>query len=106
MHGYQLRQEFEARRLGHAKANSLSLVRFECNDYSVPTEYAHHDVTVIGGIEEVYFLLGEGVNHEDALRLVERFQDPAQVEAAWQATHCAASATAPITGACFRPAGY
>ena len=42
-----------------AKANSLSLVRFECNDYSVPTQYAHHDVTVIGGIEEVRLVVGD-----------------------------------------------
>jgi len=46
----------------------------------------HIDLPV-GGIEEVFFLLGEGVNQEDALRLVQRFQDPAQVEAAWQATN-------------------
>jgi hypothetical protein len=41
------------------KANSLSLVRFECNDYSVPTEYAHHEVTVVGGIEEVRIVVGD-----------------------------------------------
>jgi transposase len=52
-------QEFEARRVRPAKANSLSLVRFECNDYSVPTQYAHHDVTVIGGIEEVRLVVGD-----------------------------------------------
>jgi transposase len=52
-------QEFEARRVTPAKANSLSLVRFECNDYSVPTDYAHHDVTVIGGIEEVRLVVGD-----------------------------------------------
>ena len=28
-------------------------MRFDRNDYSVPTAYAHHEVTVIGGIEEV-----------------------------------------------------
>jgi transposase len=52
-------QEFEARRVKPVKANSLSLVRFECNDYSVPTEYAHHDVTVIAGIEEVRLVVGD-----------------------------------------------
>jgi hypothetical protein len=51
--------EFEARRVKAARANSLSLVRFECNDYSVPTQYAHHDVTVIGGIEEVRLVVGD-----------------------------------------------
>ena len=51
--------EFEARRVKAARANSLSFVRFECNDYSVPTQYAHHDVTVIGGIEEVRLVVGD-----------------------------------------------
>jgi len=44
---------FEARRVIHARANSLSLVRFDRNDYSVPTAFAHHELTVIGGIEGV-----------------------------------------------------
>jgi transposase len=44
---------FEARRIEPAQANSLSLVRFDGNDYSVPTRYAHQKVTAIGGIEEV-----------------------------------------------------
>jgi transposase len=52
-------KEFESRKVQPAKANSLSLVRFECNDYSVPTEYAHRDVTVIGGIEEVRLVVGD-----------------------------------------------
>jgi len=47
------RHEFEARRVETAQANSLSLVRFDGNDYSVPTEHAHHSVTVVGGMEEV-----------------------------------------------------
>jgi hypothetical protein len=34
-------------------ANSLSLVRFECNDYSVPVRYAHHPVVVKGYVERV-----------------------------------------------------
>jgi len=44
---------FEARRVEQRKANSLSLVRFDRNDYSVPTAFAHHDVTVLGGIDQV-----------------------------------------------------
>jgi transposase len=46
-------EAFEARRIRPAKANSLSLVRFDGNDYSAPTAYAHHHVTVVGGIEEI-----------------------------------------------------
>jgi transposase len=45
--------QFEARRVEQRRANSLSLVRFDRNDYSVPTKFAHHDLTVIGAIEEV-----------------------------------------------------
>jgi transposase len=44
---------FEARRVEKTSATSLSLVRFDRNDYSVPTSFAHHEVTAIGGIEKV-----------------------------------------------------
>ena len=44
---------FEPRRVELAAANSLSLVRFDSNDYSVPTAYAHHPITVVGGLDEV-----------------------------------------------------
>lgn len=49
---------FESHRVETGKANSLSLVRFNRNDYSVPTAYAHHHVTVVGGIEEVRIVIG------------------------------------------------
>ena len=44
---------FEARRVELARANSLSLVRFDANDYSVPTAYAHQPITIVGGLDEV-----------------------------------------------------
>lgn len=46
-------QRFEARRVAHGQADSLSLVRFDRNSYSVPTAYAHQNVTVVGGVEQV-----------------------------------------------------
>jgi hypothetical protein len=52
---------FEPRRVEQRHANSLSLVRFDRNDYSVPTAYAHHEVSVIGGIEEVAISCGTDV---------------------------------------------
>lgn len=52
------KQRFEGRRIEHAGASSLSLVRFDCNDYSVPTEYAHHPVCAVGGISEVKLIVG------------------------------------------------
>ena len=46
-------EAFEARRIEQRRASSLSLVRFDRNDYSVPTAYAHHELTVIGGVDEI-----------------------------------------------------
>ncbi len=39
----------------------------------------------IGGSKEVFFLLGQGRDREDALALIQTYQDPAQVDAARQA---------------------
>ena len=52
---------FEARRTEPCQASSLSLVRFDCNDYSVPTQYAHQAVMAIGGIEKVRFVVRDSV---------------------------------------------
>ena len=44
---------FEARRVEDATADSLSLVRFDTNSYSVPTKYAHRKVIVVATVNEV-----------------------------------------------------
>ncbi len=54
-------EAFEARRVETPQANSLSLVRFDGNDYSVPTACAHHDLTAIGTVEKVRILFGDEV---------------------------------------------
>jgi transposase len=54
-------QPFEARRVEPCQANSLSLVRFDCNDYSIPTEHAHRAVVAIGGIERVRLVVQDRV---------------------------------------------
>jgi len=54
-------EAFEARRVQTATANSLSLVRFDRNNYSVPTAYAYHRLTVIGGIDRVRILFVDQV---------------------------------------------
>ena len=51
-------ESFDPRRVTQAAVNSLSLVRFDRNDYSVPTAHAHHEVTVLGGVEQVRILSG------------------------------------------------
>jgi len=53
------KQVYEARRIEHAGADSLSLVRFDCNSYSVPTTYAHRKVTIVGGIDEVRLVVDD-----------------------------------------------
>ena len=52
---------FEARRIELVTANTLSLVRFDRNDYSVPTAFAHHPITVVGGIDRVRMLCRDEV---------------------------------------------
>jgi len=47
------KQSFEARRIVPGQASSLSLVRFDDNDYSVPTAYAHREITIVAGVDEV-----------------------------------------------------
>jgi len=54
-------EAFEAGRVEQPKVNSLSLARFDRNDYSVPTQYAHRQVTAVGGIERVRFVIDEQV---------------------------------------------
>ncbi len=52
---------FEARRVNNGKANSLSLVRFDRNDYSVPTQYGHRKVVVVGSIDRVRIVVDDRV---------------------------------------------
>jgi len=47
------KQSFEARRIVPGRASSLSLVRFDDNDYSVPTAYAYREITIVAGVNEV-----------------------------------------------------
>ncbi|MDY7079666.1 MAG: glucoamylase family protein [Chloroflexota bacterium] len=49
--------------------------------------YQVHVWLAPGETEEVFFLLGQGADRGEVLRLVERYQAPAQVEAAWEAVN-------------------
>lgn len=70
-------ESFEVRRVQAARANSLSLVRFDANDYSVPTDYAHHEVLCHGGVDELRILCGTEVvaTHARSWRREEVFFD-------------------------------
>jgi len=54
-------EAFEAKRIETAHADSLSLVRFDRNSYSVPTQYAHRPVTVLATVEEVRLVYADEV---------------------------------------------
>ncbi len=55
------KRAFEARRVEPTRANSLSLVRFHRNDYSVPTRYAHRRITAVGSIDRVRLIVEDRV---------------------------------------------
>lgn len=55
------KQAFDARRVTQAAANSLSLVRFDTNSYSVPVKYAHREITVVATVDQVRLI------HQDRL---------------------------------------
>lgn len=44
---------FDACRKASTTADKFSLVRFDCNDYSVPVRYAHHTVVAKGYVDHV-----------------------------------------------------
>ena len=47
------KQAFEARRVVQRTADSQSLIRFDDNDYSVPVQYAHRQLTVVATVYDV-----------------------------------------------------
>jgi len=52
---------FDACRKQPTRANSLSLVRFDDNDYSVPVVYAHHEILIKGYVDRVVLCHGPRV---------------------------------------------
>jgi hypothetical protein len=52
---------FEARRVDNVHADSLSLIRFDTNSYSVPVAYAHREITVVATVRQVKLI------HDDRL---------------------------------------
>jgi hypothetical protein len=67
-------QPFDARRITQASADSLSLVKFDTNRYSVPVKHAHRPITIVATVDEVRLLDGDQLvaRHE---RLWKREQD-------------------------------
>ena len=61
-------EAFLAARVEQPWADSLSLVRFDTNDYSVPTAYAHHKLTAIGTVDTLRVVAGDRVVAEHRRR--------------------------------------
>jgi len=57
---------FDACRKASTAADKLSLVRFDCNDYSVPVRYAHHTVVVKGYADRVLICRKDAIIAEHA----------------------------------------
>lgn len=53
------RETFEARRVTQVGANSLSLVPFDSNRYSVPVKHAHRPITIVATVNEVKLIDGD-----------------------------------------------
>ena len=60
------------------RATSLSLVRYQTNDYSVPTAYGHHEVLVRGYVDQVVISCGSEViaRHERCYGKAEFIYNP------------------------------
>jgi transposase len=57
-------RRFDARKVTQASSNSLSLVRFDTNCYSVPVKYAHRKLTVVASVDQVRLVFdGQLVAH-------------------------------------------
>jgi transposase len=54
-------ESFLAARVEQPTADSLSLVRFDTNDSSVPTAYAHHKLTAVGTVDTLRIVAGDRV---------------------------------------------
>lgn len=54
-------ETFLAARVERRSVDSLSPVRFDTDDYSVPTAYAHHRVTVLGRIDTVAIVVDDRI---------------------------------------------
>jgi transposase len=93
-------EAFEAARVERTSADSLSLVRFDTNDYSVPTEFAHRPVTAIGTVDAVRIAVGDRVvaTHRRSWGREGVFYDPVHYLAILERKPGALDFAAPLAG--------
>jgi hypothetical protein len=82
------------------RVTSLSLVRYRCNDYSVPVRYGHHEVLVRGYVGEVVISRGadEIARHKRSYEKEELIFDPVHYLALLEQKVGALDQAAPLVG--------
>jgi transposase len=93
-------EAFEAARVEPTSADSLSLVRSDTNDYSVPTEFAHRQVTAIGTVDPARIAVGDRVvaEHRRSWGREGVFYDPVRYLALLERKPGALGFAAPLVG--------
>jgi transposase len=93
-------EAFVAARVEQPHADSLSLVRFDTNDYSVPTAYAHRRVTAVGTVDTVRIAVGDRVvaTHRRSWGREGVFYDPVHYLALLERKPGALDFAAPLAG--------
>ncbi|MGN6814525.1 MAG: IS21 family transposase [Solirubrobacterales bacterium] len=94
------REAFVAARVEPRRVDSLSLVSFDANQYSVPTEFAHHGVTVVATVDAVRIVCGDRVAaaHRRCWGREQVFYDPVHYLAVLERKPGALDFAAPLAG--------
>jgi transposase len=93
-------EAFVAARVEPRRVDSLSLVSFDANQYSVPTEFAHQGVTVVASVDAVRIVCGDRVAavHRRCWGREQVFYDPVHYLAVLERKPGALDFAAPLRG--------
>jgi transposase len=93
-------ETFVAARVEPRWVDSLSLVSFDANHYSVPTQFAHHRVSVVASVDAVRIVCGAGVAavHRRSWGRERVFYDPVHYLALLERKPGALDFAAPLQG--------
>ena len=93
-------EAFVAARVEPRCVDSLSLVSFDANQYSVPTEFAHHRATVVATVDDVRIVVGDRVaaTHRRCWGREQVFYEPVHYLALLERKPGALDFAAPLAG--------
>ena len=93
-------ESFVAARVEPRCVDSLSLVSFDANQYSIPTQFAHHQVTVVASVDAVRVVAGDRVAavHPRCWGREHMFYDPVHYLAVRERKPGALDFAAPLEG--------